>query len=143
MRPVLRGEFGDLPRFAPAGVILPEPALGLEVLAPLRVEGERAVVPVHRQRARSGGVDAEADDPGRVESALLLRPGERAPHALLKAEEIVAGMLPGQVVVLRVEQHALPAAGIADDTRAKLGAVGAADDEGPHRIRAEINAKGE
>ena len=54
--------------------------------------------------------------------------------------KIVAGMLPRQMAVARIEQHALRAAGIVDDRAAEFRAVGAADDERAHRVGAEIDA---
>ena len=66
-------KLGDAGRLFPAGVILPEPALGIEILAPFRLHPERTVLGIHRDRARPGGVDPEADDVLRAESAFSCR----------------------------------------------------------------------
>src|SRR5262249_8270720 len=68
---------------------------------------------------------------------------ERTPHALLQADEIVAGMLAGEIVIPGVEQDPLVTGGIVDDTGAELRAVGAAHHERAHRVGAIIDAEGE
>src|SRR5574337_269509 len=62
LRAQLQGEFGDLCRLPPTRVVLPQPALRRKVMAPLLAEGERAILFVDRQRARSGGVHPKPDD---------------------------------------------------------------------------------
>ena len=57
---------------------------------------------------------------------------ERAVHALHQAGEIVTRMLPGEVMVARIQEYALPAAGVRHDARAEFPAVGAADNQRPH-----------
>ena len=80
------------------------------------MEGERDVVGVHRQRAGAGGVDADADDLRGGEARA--RPGglgEGAADGVFQAEEVIARMLAGEVVVAGVEEDALLAGGIIDD----------------------------
>ena len=74
---------------------------------------------------------------------LPLRGRERAVHALLEAEEVVARVLPRQMVVLGIEQDALPAAGIVDDATAEFRAVRATHDQRAHRVGAEVDAERE
>ena len=76
-----RGEGGDLGGFGVAGVVLPEPGVGVRVLLELLVEGERLAGAVDGERGRAGRVDADADDGGGIEGLdllLALRPGPRA-----------------------------------------------------------------
>src|SRR5579863_2390811 len=93
------GGLGDLRRFAPAGVILPQPALRGKVVDPFFTQRERAVGGVDGNRAGSGGVDAEPDDPARVETGLAAGLGQRTLDAFLQSEEIVAGVLASQQAV--------------------------------------------
>ena len=51
-------------------------------------------------------------------------------------------MLPGEMMVVRVEENALGAAGIVDHRRAQLAAIGAVDNEGADGIGAEVDADG-
>ena len=94
-------EFSDPGRLAPARVILPQPALRVEVALPLRVRCERLVARVDRDRARSGRIHADADDLRRVEIRFASRLGERALDALLEAEQIVGRMLTREQAILR------------------------------------------
>ena len=140
---MLRGEFRDPGRLAPAGMILPEPALGVQVLPPLRREGQRKIFSIHRERARSRGVDPDADDVDRIEPALPPGSGERAAHAFLQREEIISGMLAGQVVIFGVEQDALPAGRVVRDAAAEFRPVRTTDHERARRVGAVIEAEGE
>ena len=140
---MLRRELRDATRLPPARVVLPEPALRRKVLSPLPVERQRTVVPVNRDRARSGRIHPDADDLRRIKAPLLFRRRERAFHALLEAEEVIARMLAREVVVFRVEQNALFAAGIIHNAGAEFRAVGATHDQRAHRVGAVINAEGE
>jgi hypothetical protein len=137
---VLRGERGDLRGFAMLVWSFQSQHWAWRFFAHFLAGGERDVVGVDRDRARAGGVDTDADDALGVEALGLLRGGERALHAFLKTEEVVGRVLPGEVVVLRVEQDALLAGGIINDAGAKLHAVRAADDKGAHRVGAIIDA---
>jgi len=130
LRSVLGRQFRDFGGLAPAGVILPQPALGVEVFCPLFIGGEGAVRGVHGNRAGPGRIHAETDDLGGVEALLLLRLGEGALHGFFEAEEIIGGRLAGDIVVARIEQYALRAAGIVDDAGAEFLAVLAAHHEG-------------
>src|SRR5579863_2689412 len=132
-------ELGDLRRLAPARVILPQPALRVEVVLPLWLRRESLIARVDRDRARSGRIDADPDNLRGVEIRLALRFSERAPDALLEAEEIIAGMLTRQQAVLRVEQNPLRARRIIDHPAAVFRSVRTADDERAHRVGAEID----
>ena len=136
------GELGDLGGLAPARVVFPEPALGGEVLGPLLIQSERDIVLIDRDRAGPGGVDADADDGGCGKAFDLLRLGEGALHALFQTEKVVAWMLAGEVVVLRVEKDTLLAGGVVDDAGADLRAIGAAHEQRANRVCAVIDTEG-
>jgi hypothetical protein len=129
LRPMLGGQRGDLGGLTMRGVVLPQPTLRVEILLPLRIEGERAVLCVDRDGARSRRVDAEADDLGRIEAAHFLGGGQRALHAFFQPEEVVAGILAGEVMVLWIKQDALLARRIVDDAGAEFCAVCTTHDE--------------
>jgi len=140
---MLRREVGNLSRLSNAGVVLPEPALSVEVFLPLPVERERTILRIDRDRARAGGVDTDADDLVSREPTLLFRGDDGTANRLLEANEIVAGMLTRERVVFWIQQHALMTAGIIDDRGAELRAVRATHDKCAHRVGAVINAEGE
>ena len=58
----------------------------------------------------------------------------------LQAKEIVGGVLPGQVVFLRIQEHSPLAAGIGDNASAQFGSVRGAHHEGANRSGAIIDA---
>ena len=64
------GLLGDLGGLGVAGVVLPQPGMGGQVLAELRLQGQRHAVAIHRHGGRAGGVHADADH--------VLRPRSRA-----------------------------------------------------------------
>ena len=94
-------------------------------------------------RTRSGRVHTEADDSGRVKTAMLLRLRQRSPYTLLKTVNVIARVLPRQKMVPGVEQDALLAARIVNDTGAEFRTVSAAHDQRAHGIRSVVEAKGE
>ena len=73
-----------------------------------------------------------------------LPPGR--PHRLAdRLEEtldVIGRVLPGQVGVLRIDQHARLAAGIVGNRRGHLAAVGQIDHQGPNAVGAVIHADG-
>ena len=142
-RPKLGRELRDFRGLAPARVILPQPALRVEIVFPPLAKGQRTILVVDRNRARTGRVDADPDHFRGVELRLAPGFGERPLDALLEAEQVVAWILPGEMAVDRIEQDALDAGRIVDDPAAKFGAVRATDDERAHRIGPEIDAEGE
>ena len=129
VRAMFRRERSDLGGLAVGGVVLPKPALGIEVLLPLGGEGERAVVGVDGNRARTGGVNAETDHLIGSEALRFFRDGKGSADGFFKTEKVVAGMLAGEVVILGVQQHALLTGRIIDDARAELCAIGTTHDE--------------
>jgi hypothetical protein len=135
--------FGRQPRYvcrlAVAGMVFPEPALSREVLGEPRIERQRDILRVHGQGTRPGGVHADADDLVGGKTGLLGRLGERSPDALLHAAQVIGRILAREMVIVAVEQHAVVAAGIVGHRTAQFGAGGAINDEGPHRVGAEIN----
>ena len=139
-RTKLRAEFGDPGGLGPARMILPEPALGRKIGLPSLVERQGPVCRVDRNGTRSGRIEPNSDHFGGTEITLARGLGERRPDACLKPEEIVAGMLPGEKAVFRVEQDALSPRRIVDDAAAVFRAVGCAHDERAHRVGAEIDA---
>jgi hypothetical protein len=56
---------------------------------------------------------------------------------------LVAGVLPREVVILRIEDHTLASARIGEDGRAEFLPVRAADDKRANRTGAEVDADGE
>ena len=95
---------------------------------------------VDGNRTGAGGVDADADDLVRSEATLFLRLSERALHASFQADEIVAGMLAGEIVVFGIEEDALLAARVIHNMAAHFLAVGTPDDEAAHRVGAVVNS---
>jgi hypothetical protein len=71
------------------------------------------------------------------------RGGERAPDALLHGREVVSRVLAREVRVPGVEEHALAPAPVSGHEGPDLGAVPAAHDERPRRIRSEVYSEGE
>jgi hypothetical protein len=51
LRPKLGAELGNLGRLSPTGVILPQPALGVEVVPPPGARGQRPIPVINRNRA--------------------------------------------------------------------------------------------
>jgi hypothetical protein len=127
---MLGGGAGDGGGFAVAGVVLPEPALGVEILFPSWVQGEGAVVLIDRKRAGAGGIHADADDGVRGEVGDLVSLGEGDFDALLKAEEIIGGILTGEMMIFLIEENALVARGIIHNSATKFRAIGTIHDEG-------------
>jgi hypothetical protein len=124
------GELCDADGFAVAGVVFPKPALGGEVVAPLRVQGEGEVVGINGEGAGAGGIDADADDLGGGEGGIGGGLCEGGADGLLEAEEVIARMLAGEVVVAGIEEDALLAAGVVYDGGAEFASVAGVDDEG-------------
>jgi hypothetical protein len=97
----------------------------------------------NRQRARSRGVHPDPDNPvGRKARFLLCLP-QCAGHSLGETGEIVARMLPREIVVPGVEQHSLAARGINDHAGTEFFAVAAADNESSHRVGAVVETQRE
>ena len=102
-------------------------ACAARLLCQLRIERQRPRLRVDRQRRRAGGVDADADH------AVAREPGRRRrPPAARRATDdaqaldVVGGILPRQVRLLRIEQHALVAARIVEHAASPtIRAVGA------------------
>ncbi len=138
---VLGGEAGDLGRFLVAGMVFPEPALRREMLPPGGIERERNVFEIDRNGAGAGGIDANADDLAGRKAGFLPGLFQGALDALLQADDVIGGILPGEIVVVLVEQDALVPARVIEDRCAQFLARGAIDDEGPDRIGAVINTE--
>src|SRR5271165_2257458 len=139
----LRGCLGYPGRLAPARVVLPQPALGVEVAPPPSGERDGAVAPVDRDRARAGRVDPDPHDSPRGETRGPPGGGQGAPDAPLQRGEVVARMLAREVGVPGGEEDALAPAPVGHDAAAELRAVGAAHDEGARGIGSEVDAEGE
>ena len=80
---------------------------------------------------------------GRLSDGDHQRRGNRAADGVFEAVQIVARMLTGQVVVPRIEQHALLSRRVVDRAAPELGAVGAANNQGADGIGAVVEAEGE
>src|ERR1700727_2871708 len=63
----LCAEFGDFGGLAPTGVILPQPALRVEVVLPFGARRQRLILVVNRNWAGPGCVDADSDNLRSVE----------------------------------------------------------------------------
>ena len=61
------GERGDFRRLGVAGVVLPEPGLGGQIVGEFREQCQGGAVGIDRDDGAAGGVDADADDAGGVE----------------------------------------------------------------------------
>ena len=127
-----------------AGVVLPQPGVRREVVAPLRVERQRTRLRVDRKRRRAGGVDADADDALARRSPARRAASASAPrHGSAEPVDVVGRVLPRQVRVLRVQQHTR---GRRSDSRrrsCRARAVGAVDDDGADGVGAEVDADGD
>ena len=140
---MLFGLLGDLGRLGDAGMVLPQPGLGGQIVAERRLHGQRRPFSIDRQRRRAGRIDADADDVLDRETAIASGDRDRLLDRLEKALDVVGGVLPGEIGVFRIEQDARLAAGIREDRGGHLAAVGRIDDECPHAVRTVIDADGE
>jgi hypothetical protein len=131
LRAEFSGDFGDGSGFGNAGVVLPEPALGVEVSRKSRGVGERFVCLIDRQRAGAGAVHADADDlvirKFRLGGAGSLE-GEQS--RFFEGENVVRRALAGEVVIGGFQEDSLISRGIIDHRGADFATVGAIDDEG-------------
>ena len=142
MRRVRARSIGD-GRLRRARVVLPQPRVRREVLAPACVHRERPCRGVDRQRRRSRRVDADADHPVARELSVARCPGERADDGGAQPLDVVSGVLARQVRVPRVQQHAVVPARIVEDGLSHLAAVLARNDDGADGVGAEIDADDE
>ncbi len=141
VRPLPAGQFRDLGRLGVAGVVLPEPRLGVGVVPERLQHRQRRAVAVHGQRRRAGGIDPDADDVLGIEGRLgppRLRHG--AGDGDFHAFEVVRRVLPGDVMVGRVEKDPRLARLILIDGRAQLPAVGHIHNHTAHGVRAVVQA---
>jgi len=132
------GQPGDAGRFPPRGVVFPQPALCRGVAAPARLQAEGAVLRVDGDGAGSGGIDAEAPDVGGVEAGPPRGLAQGAADRFLQGGKVIAGVLARHVVVARVENDAFASGGIARRGAPHFSAVAAADNQGAHRVGAEV-----
>lgn len=107
--PMVRGEGSDPGRLPPARMILPQPAVRVEIFRPLRVRDESTVLSIDRERTGAGGIDANTDDLGGFETTFAGGDGQGALGGDLEAVQVVERVLSGHVVVLGVEKDALMA----------------------------------
>ncbi len=140
---LLRGEGRDLRRLVHAGVVLPKPALRMHVAPPPRIQGERNIALVHRDRTGAGRVDADADHSFGREAPPSGRCGERPADGSLQPDQVIAGVLPGEMVVAGVQNDALVSADIGRHGGAEFRPVGTTHHECAHGIGAEIDSEGE
>ena len=129
-------------RFAGGRVVLPQP----------RVRGEVALPPGSSASGRAcastgSGVEPVVSTPmpitrSREKPGSRPRVGERAGHRGAQPLDVVGRILPRQVRLLRIEQHALLAARIVEDARADHPPVGGVDDDGADRVGPVVDADG-
>ena len=122
LRRVLARGARDGRRLVGPGVVLPQPGVGREVRLPAWVEGERSILPVHRDRRRARGVDSDPDDGVPREALICLGRRERSTERALQAEHVVGRVLAREVRVLRVEEHAALARRVVEDRRCRARA---------------------
>ncbi len=120
-------------------VILPQPRVRREIVLPLRVHRERSRVRVHGQRRRSCRIDANRNHAIPRELGVRVSLPQRTANGHAQPVDVVGGILARQMRVLRVEQHAVIAARIIEDTRADRASVRRVDDDGTNRVRAEVD----
>ena len=106
------------------------------------VEGERMPVPIYRQRRAARGIHSYADNLLRREPAHRpLRQRERLLDGDLRPRDVVRGMLPGKVGVVR-QNDPLCAVGVVPNRGRHLAPVGDVDDEGADGVGAVIETDG-
>ena len=123
----LAGLVGNLSRFGVAGVILPEPGVGGQVLLQGRLHRQRHAVAIDGQGCGTGGVDPDADHVLGLETANLLGIGHRAADGGVKPFDIVGRILASEVRVFRIEQDPRLAARVVEDRGSNLASVGHVD----------------
>jgi hypothetical protein len=111
-------------------VVLPEPALGGEVPLPLGIHRQGAVLPINGNRTGSRGVHTETDHLVGGKAGLLPCLGKRSLDRLPKAQQVVAGMLAGEMMILGVEQDSLVFDWLMEDGTSEFLAVFAAHHKG-------------
>ena len=139
MRAVFGRQSGDAGRLSPTRVVLPEPALRVEVLAPLRQHAERAVPRIDRQRTRTCRVDADADNIRHGEAAFSGCIRQRTAHRLPESGDVIPRVLPREIVVARVQKDTLASRSIPANAGTVFFAIVAPHHEGAHGVGAEIN----
>ncbi len=142
-RAVFSRRLGDLGRFGMAGVILPEPGLGGQVVREARPhrQGRASMVDRHGRRARR--VDADPDEAVGSEVGQLLGRTQRAAHRLVETFDVVGRVLPRQVRVLRVEKDSRVAAGIVEEAGGDLASVGNVDHQRADAVGSVVDTEGE
>jgi len=124
-------------------VVFPKPAQRGGVAGETRVERERAVLRVHRQRTGTGGVNADAGDLLRREKRLGSGgAGEGFAHGGFERGEVIGGVLAREQVVGGVENDALFAGRVVEDGAGEFAAVGAVHDECAGGVRAVVETDG-
>ncbi len=106
-------------------------------------QGERNVMLINRNRTRPRRIDPDANDAIRGERGNFASLLKRAEYGSFQPEDIIAGMLPGDVMIVRIEQNTILAAGVSKDAGSEFTAAGDIDDDGAHRVRTVINSEGE
>jgi len=125
-----------------AGVILPKPALRRHVLLPRLLEGDRNVLRIHRDRARPGCIDADADDPVSGESGMFRSFRQCTSNALFQSGKVIPGILPCEMVIAGIKENSLLATGVIDDTSGQFAPVAAADNESSDAVGSVIKSEG-
>ena len=88
-------------RLGGRGVVLPEPRLCGGIRAPARIQRQRPVRGVHRQRRRSGRVHADADHARARKPRRSFSRCERARHGNSQGLDVVGRILPREVRIAR------------------------------------------
>ena len=136
------GLLGNFGRLAMAGVVLPQPGVGRQVLGQLRIHAQWQSPAIDGNRRRAGGVDADADDALGLETGLSLGRPKGPAHRAIETLDVVGRVLPGEVGVFRIGEDSGLAAGIVKHGGGHFAAVGQIDHQSPHAIGAVIDADG-
>jgi hypothetical protein len=114
--------------------------MGGEIGLPFRIDGERTVGLVDRERRRTCRVDADSDDAIARERRIRVRFPQRAADRDAQAFDVVRWILPREMRLLRVEQHALVATGVLEDSARERSTIRCVHHDRTHRIRAVIHS---
>jgi hypothetical protein len=127
--------FSDRRRFRDARVILPQPALRVEVGGKFSFCGNRHIARINRNRARSRAVHADANDliVGKLGFSQTRRL-QGSDAGLLQHKQIVRRALPREMVVSRIQKNALMARRVVHHRGADLPTVRAIHHHGSRRV---------